>query len=541
MTDKVYVSVNEGKIKGIRKTSNFSGVEYFSFLGVPYGQPPVGSARFKDPVKIKPWKDTLNATFERDGCRQFSLLKREFSGSEDCLYNNIHTPQLPKENEPLKSVIVCIHPGGYFYGSADPSQFGSPEFIMHHDIVYVCVNHRLHILGYLNLGLKECSGCQGLKDVILSLEWIKDNISVFGGDPNNITIIGSSSGSAIVHALMFAPRAKGLFHKAVLMGMYGLNPTLVTQHEHVTNAFELAKSLGYDGTADDRKRLLAFYKKVDIDDIVILRPEALFSQNKIAMFPASTFLPTVDKDDDIQPGTLQELLPSTVRVPMMIGFCKNEGAMGFIKLLKEKLRNNFYSTLTQNVWSWGSELTDEDLKKIEKQAEMFYLNGQSTQKASLSQKCDIQTDIALSDVYNSLINIVAEDLPSSVFVYRFDYEGSIPTMKERIASQLDEPLKGTCHGDDYSYWAMIKDHWSKLDYSIQPRSREMVEKFTKLITTFAKTGDPNYEGLEVHWKSSSIENPHYLSFDDPLTVIEGKLNGKRMEFWENIKKQFKKK
>ncbi|XP_065219224.1 esterase E4-like [Planococcus citri] len=542
MTDKVHISTNDGKIKGIKKTSTFSGTEYYSFLGIPYAQPPIGNARFKDPVKIKPWKSTLDATIERDGCRQFSLLRRDFSGSEDCLYNNIHTPELPKENKPLKSVIVCIHPGGFFYGTPDPTQFGSPEFIMHHDIVYVCVGHRLHILGFLNLGLPECSGNQGLKDIIMSLEWIRDNISAFCGDPNDITLMGSSSGSAIANALMFAPRAKGLFHKVILMGMYALNPALITQHENATSAFELANSLGYDGTAEDRKKLLSFLKKISLDAVVLLKPENRIHRTKLPIYPASPFLPLSDPgENSVLPLSPDNLVPSTVRIPMMIGFCEHEAAMVFVKLLKKRLSSQFYSTLTQNVWGWGSNLTEEDLKLIQQQAEQFYLNGESTESGHLPTRCQIQTDISLSDMYDSVVNVVAEDLPSSVFVYRFDYEGSIPTMKERLVSQLDEPLKGTCHGDDYSYWAMIKDHWSKLDYSIQPRSREMVEKFTKLFTTFAKTGDPNYEGLEVHWKPSRIENPHYLSFNDPLTVIEGKLNGKRMEFWENIKKQFKKK
>ncbi|XP_065218913.1 uncharacterized protein LOC135844603 [Planococcus citri] len=212
----------------------------------------------------------------------------------------------------------------------------------------------------------------------------------------------------------------------------------------------------------------------------------------------------------------------------------------FIEIFKKRLETQFYSTLTQNVWAWGSELTEGDLQLIKQKAEQFYLNGESTETANLSARCEIQTDISLSDLYESLINVVAEDLPSSVFVYRFNYEGSIPTMKERIMGQLDAPLKGTCHGDDYSYWAMVKDYWGKMDYSLQPKSREMVEKFTKLITTFVKTGDPNYEGLEVQWKPSSVDNPCYLSIDDPLTVVEGKLNGKRMEFWEDIKKQFSK-
>lgn len=119
------------------------------------------------------------------------------------------------------------------YGSPDSSHYGSPDLVIHNDIVYVCIGFRLHILGgivvsenervkfvdlanayifgagFLNLGMEECSGNQGLKDLIMGLEWIRDNIRVFGGDPDNVTLIGSSSGCEIIHILMLLPAAKG--------------------------------------------------------------------------------------------------------------------------------------------------------------------------------------------------------------------------------------------------------------------------------------------------------------------------------------------
>ncbi|XP_065217622.1 esterase E4-like isoform X3 [Planococcus citri] len=540
MGGKFYITVNEGKIKGIKKTSIFSGVEYYSFLGVPYAQPPVRNARFKDPEKVKPWTTTFDATVEKEGCRQFSLLKRGLAGSEDCLYNNIYITKIPNENEPLKAVIVNIHPGGFFHGSADPSQFGSPDLVIHHDIVYICVSYRLHILGFLNLGLKECSGNQALKDIIMSLEWIRDNAIAFGGDPNNVTLMGSSSGSALVNALMISPRAKGLFHKGIAMGMYLLNPTLNTLHENTSVAFKIAESLGYKGAIEDRKKLLSFFKKIPIEAIILSKPESLLHKMKIPMFPASPFVPTSDSsgENPVLPLSPNNLVPSTARIPLIVGFCEKEAALAFLRIFKSAMTRNFYSTATQNVWGWGRDLRDEDLKLIKEQAEKFYLNGEHTERAALSDRCEIQTDIALSDVYDSFINIIARDLPSSTYVYRFDFEGSIPTIKEKIMSRLEEPLKGTAHADDYSYWSFVNDHLGKMDYNMSPKTREMVEKFTKLLCTFAKTGNPNYEGLEVEWKPSSIENPHYLSINDPLTSIEGKLNGKRMEFWENLKKQF---
>ncbi|XP_065219414.1 esterase FE4-like [Planococcus citri] len=539
MADKVFVKVNEGRIRGFKKISSFSHVEYCCFLGVPYAQSTEEHNRFKDPVKIKPWNGVLDATQEKEGCRQFAITLKCITGSEDCLYNNIYTTKLPTNGEPLKPVIVNIHPGGFIFGSPDPSRYGSPEFIMHHDIVYVTIGYRIHILGFLNLGLKECSGNQGLKDIIMSLEWIKKNIHSFGGDPNNITVMGSSSGSAIVHFLMLSPRAKGLFHKAIMMGMHVLNPTLLTQRENVTSAFEIAKFLGYEGTSENRRKLLSFLKTVDIDTVILMKLESVYRNVQIPIFPASPFVPTQDQGNNaIVPLSPEELVPSTARIPLMVGFCDKEAAMVFTnEKYKNMLVNNLYSIVTQNPWGWGRNLADDDIKLIKKKSESFYLNGESTGKANMSDKCDIMTDIALSDVYSSLIDIVSDD-HSPVYVYKFNYEGSVPKVKDAVVLQLDGPLEGTVHADDYCYWSLVKDYKNKNDYLITPKSSEMIETFTKLICTFAETGDPNYGKLNIRWEPSTVENPCYLRIDEKFELIDGKLNGKRMQFWENLKKEF---
>ena len=148
------------------------------------------------------------------------------------------------------------------------------------------------ITGFLNLGLKECSGNQGIKDIILSLKWIKENIHSFGGDPENITLLGSSSGAGIVNLLMLSPAARGerkfkftyhctvvaeeifekstnllylfetgLFHKAVLMGAYVQNPVSPGRNTNEDQGLEVALLLGYQDYPKDRKKLLQFLKK----------------------------------------------------------------------------------------------------------------------------------------------------------------------------------------------------------------------------------------------------------------------------------------
>lgn len=129
-------------------------------------------------------------------------------------------------------------------------------------------------VGFLNLDLEECSGNQGLKDVLLSLQWIKENIHFFGGDPENITLMGSGTGAGMVNDLMIMPKAKGLFHKALLMGMYKFCPLHLASEQNASLAFEIATQLGYSNTDQtNRKKLLSFYKKLDLKTVFICKPD----------------------------------------------------------------------------------------------------------------------------------------------------------------------------------------------------------------------------------------------------------------------------
>ncbi|XP_033219251.1 juvenile hormone esterase-like [Belonocnema kinseyi] len=119
--------------------------------------------------------------------------------------------------------MVWIHGGGFVFGSGNADLYG-PDFLVRKEIVLVTINYRIDVLGFLNLGLETAPGNQGLKDQVMALKWVKDNISNFGGDPNNVTIFGESAGSASVHYLTQSALAKGLFHKAIAQSGTALNP-----------------------------------------------------------------------------------------------------------------------------------------------------------------------------------------------------------------------------------------------------------------------------------------------------------------------------
>ncbi|MGE4054792.1 MAG: carboxylesterase/lipase family protein, partial [Vicinamibacterales bacterium] len=196
------------------------------FRGIPYAAPPVGNLRWRPPQRVVPWEGLRDATAYGAECPQSPLpptsiyARPEQPQSEDCLFLNVWAP--PPASAPLP-VVVWIHGGDLTRGSgaSDFGPDGSGIPFARKGIVVVSLNHRLGALGYLahpELSAESpegVSGDYGLLDQIAALQWVRDNIAAFGGDPARVTIAGQSGGAASVSALIASPLARGLFARAI--------------------------------------------------------------------------------------------------------------------------------------------------------------------------------------------------------------------------------------------------------------------------------------------------------------------------------------
>lgn len=222
------VQTKYGKLRGYK----LDGI--YTFEGIPYGQ----AKRFHFPTPLDPWDGVKDATQYGDtapwiekkvnGFGNIRIPHRYWPQDEACLYLNVWSSDLtPVQKKP---VMLWIHGGGFENGSSvELACYEGANAARYGDVVLVSLNHRLNIAGYLDLSeygdQYRNSGCAGIADLVLALEWVRDNIAQFGGDPGNVTIFGQSGGGGKVHTLLQTPAADRLYHKAILMsGVLDVGP-----------------------------------------------------------------------------------------------------------------------------------------------------------------------------------------------------------------------------------------------------------------------------------------------------------------------------
>jgi len=231
----VIVDTSAGKIRGV-----VAG-DIKIFKGVPYGASTAGRNRFMPPVKPTPWTAPRDV-FEYGPTAPQTGADGGAAGtprqSEDCLVLNVWTPAVNGDAGRKRPVMVWLHGGGFATGSGSQRVLDGTSLAHTYDAVVVTINHRLNVFGFTYLGAAgpdfAQSGDVGMLDCIAALQWVRDNIDRFGGDPNLVTIFGQSGGGRKVATLMSMPGAKGLFHRAIIESGAVLKLTTKADAEHIT-------------------------------------------------------------------------------------------------------------------------------------------------------------------------------------------------------------------------------------------------------------------------------------------------------------------
>lgn len=247
------IRVDGGRIEGTVK----DGLRIWQ--GIPYAAPPVGELRWRAPQPVVPWQGVRDTKALPPACQQ-SATWINLPESEDCLYLNVWAPRATKGEK--RPVMVWIHGGGYYGGSASQPLFDGAH-IARHGVIVVTLNYRLGVFGFFShpelAAEGKVAGNQGLLDQVAALQWVKRNIAALGGDPGRVTIFGESAGSESVAILTTSPLAKGLFQRAIgesgnmAMPIDGSDYKAFDKAAAETNGAALGKTLNAPHLADLRR------------------------------------------------------------------------------------------------------------------------------------------------------------------------------------------------------------------------------------------------------------------------------------------------
>lgn len=415
------VHLPNGKIRG-RDDGDF-----YSYEGIPYAEPPLGELRFELPQPYKrEWKYVFDATKPPVACIQriqFVDFPEPVSGSEDCLTVSVYKPK----DTDLRSlpVIVDIHGGAFMFGSSVID--GHEPIMATRKFIVAKINYRLGPIGFISTGDKVLPGNNGLKDQRLALQWIKENIARFGGDPENILLIGHSAGGASVHLHILHKKFDQLAKVAVSVSGNALDPWVV-QPGARRNAFELGRIVGC-GLLNDSGELKECLKKKDAKDMMVALRDFLV----LDFIPCTTFGPVVEPEDAEDPFLTEH--PTEVikggqsPIPWLTSYLKEDGGFN-AAVLRKKLANGkeqigevnrlWYELAPLLFFYRHKNLTDGEMDNTSAYLRQSYLNNERLSIENYFTVQNMFTDIIFKNGAVDSLYLHGHYGESPVFGYTYD-------------------------------------------------------------------------------------------------------------------------
>jgi len=480
--DVPVIETKSGKLKG------YSFDHVYIFKGIPYAQ----AKRFQMPTEVDAWDGVKDVTTYGYVCPLMSQEKpsaellvphRYWPQDEHCQNLNIWTESL--DTNAKKPVLVWLHGGGFVAGSSiEQEAYDGFNMCKEGDVVVVSVNHRLNILGYMDLspfGEKYANSANaGHADLVAALKWINENISKFGGDPENVTLFGQSGGGMKVTGLMQIPSANGLFHKAIVMSGVSDGKLLPTPEG--------------DGT----KIVKALLDKLGLGENEVDRLETIPYQELVQAYKEVS--PTVSQQGGYV-GCGPMVNDFYLGEPLLTGF--TEHAQSIPMLIGSVYGEFAFAPLPFN----RATLTDEEMKEI-----LTKKFGEQTEelialfKAAYPDKkaIDLLTlDRVFRKPHKDLAKLQAQHQQAPAYLYNFTFE--FPYQNGKTA----------WHCSDIPF---VFHNANKVEICNVPGVSDKLEKqvFMAFIQ-FARTGNPNHKDLP-HWPAVTTEDEPTMIFDRSCEV-----------------------
>jgi para-nitrobenzyl esterase len=490
-----------GKVRG------FIHRDIYNFLGIPYGASTTGNNRFMPAQRPEPWSDVYPAVYWPNAAPQ--MLENFYANrylaftdywhyddvSENCLGINVWTPGYNDNKK--RPVMLWIHGGGFTSGnSIEHPEYHGENLSRYGDIVFCSLNHRLGPLGFADFssvgGEKySASGNVGMMDIVSALEWIRDNISNFGGDPGNVTIMGQSGGGAKVCILTAMPAAKGLFHKAVALS--GVVLKVGEQETSAKLASYVLKEAGLNAKGIDKLQEMPWR------DYYALASRAARKLREEMGFGGlmGGFAPVMDGVNVAQHPFYPEASPLSADVPMIVCSTFYERSPSAFDSSIEDISLDKAKELVKSIWGYvltplgdnTSGIIDAYAKAFPDRKPVEILSMVLSHRKSQVEVCNVKYNQKAAPVYNAW------------------FGWNTPMFDSRLRA---------FHTMDIAFW------YYNTDVQIShtgggARPRKLSAKMADSLLQFMKTGDPNGGGLP-EWPKYTAENGEVMILDDNSEV-----------------------
>ncbi|XP_034832484.1 venom carboxylesterase-6-like [Maniola hyperantus] len=517
------VRVANGILQGAWRVST-NGRSFASFLGVPYARPPIGKYRFREPQAAKPWPGEWDATRVLSPCLQYDPTENGIIGSEDCLFVNIHTPK-PKADA-LLPVVVFIHGGAYMYGAGG---LYDGVHMMDRDVVFVTLNYRLGPIGFLSTGDGQIPGNAGLKDQSFALKWVRDNIIMFGGNPDSVTLTGCSAGGASVHYHYLSPLSRDTFHRGI-----AFSGAAFASWTHAIKPVEKAKALAAIvgcSTANTR----------DMAECLKTRPGEVLVNAQVQMFDWTVnwftiFTPTTEAPGTKNPFLTQypyiasqagDMLP----VPLITSVTSEEGLYPAAayqadpKIIPEL--ESRWEQLASFIFEYNDTLPLDQRGVVAEKIKQEYLKGRPVGQETFAELVQALGDRLFTAHVGKLAQIHAQKSLEPTYVYRFSYRWQHSFSNVMAKNENDY---GVSHADDVML--VLK----YLPDPIKPEDIQMREEFLDMIYNYASTGVPKLRN-GPEWLTVKPGQPEldYLEIAGPKNMkMKSSADFGHKAFWDSL-------
>jgi para-nitrobenzyl esterase len=494
------VETASGRLAGLRK----DGITRFK--GIPFAKPPVGPLRWRMPEAAEPWAGVRDATKFGHVCPQAPTQLESIMGSsmgeqsEDCLFLNVWTPGCDGSKRP---VMVWIHGGAFVIGAGSQGVYNG-KVLAARDVVIVTVNYRLGAFGFLDLahaseGRAPGTGGEGMADQILALHWVKQNISQFGGDPDNVTIFGESAGGMSVSALLASDPARGLFHKAIPQSG--------------------AADIGYDAERSARvgRAVLDLLdiapesaaRAVDVPYGAIIRAQiAILADSrdghdtrKLGRLP---FQPAIDG------GILAERPIDAIRkgsaagIPILSGTTREEWKL--FTAANPRLRMMSTNGFNERVQKLAGDAAPEMLAA--------YADGSPFERFNA-----VMTDKVFTVPTARMLEAQSAHAPA--YGYRFDWR-----------SPLLGGIMGSCHALELGFvFGTYRERLAGTFFGTGPAADALSTAMIDAWVAFARTGDPSTDGT---WPRYDSQSRSVMIFGDGPPHVVNAPNEARRKAWDKV-------